>query len=93
MRISKRYLLVFAILVAALMVLAACGGGSQAPADEPAPTAAPVEEPAVEEPKSEELAVEEPATGEAVELVFWSMWNENEPQAQVIQGWSDGFQT
>jgi len=93
MRISKRYLLVFAILVAALMVLAACGGGSQAPADEPAPTAAPVEEPAVEEPKSEELAVEEPATGEAVELVFWSMWNENEPQAQVIQGWIEEFQT
>lgn len=26
-----------------------------------------------------------------VTLVYWSMWNETEPQAEVIQGWIDGF--
>lgn len=29
---------------------------------------------------------------DAVEIVYWSMWNENESQAQVIQGWIEGFE-
>ncbi len=32
------------------------------------------------------------ASSEKVELVFWSMWNEPEPQAVAIQKWIDGFQ-
>jgi raffinose/stachyose/melibiose transport system substrate-binding protein len=27
-----------------------------------------------------------------VSLVYWSMWNQGEPQAQVIQSWIDGFE-
>ncbi len=29
---------------------------------------------------------------ENVKLVFWSMWNETEPQAKVIQGWIKDFE-
>jgi raffinose/stachyose/melibiose transport system substrate-binding protein len=29
---------------------------------------------------------------EPVEIVYWSMWNETEPQAQVIQAWIDAFE-
>ncbi len=32
------------------------------------------------------------AAQDDVEIVYWSMWNENEAQAQVIQGWIDGFE-
>jgi raffinose/stachyose/melibiose transport system substrate-binding protein len=32
------------------------------------------------------------AQDDDVTLVFWSMWNETEPQAQVIQSWIDAFE-
>lgn len=84
MKLSKRYFPIFTIFVLALLVLslAACGGAS-APAEE-----APADAPAEEAASDEEAA---PA-GDAVELVFWSMWNEAEPQAMVIQGWIDEFE-
>jgi ABC-type glycerol-3-phosphate transport system substrate-binding protein len=44
----------------------------------------------VEEAAAAEEVAEEPLG--AAELVYWSMWNETEPQAQVIQGWIDEFE-
>lgn len=73
-----------ALIVIASFALTACGGqqAPEAPAE-------PVEEPA----SSADEPVEEPAVeAEPVKLVFWSMWNENEPQAEVIQGWIKEFQ-
>jgi len=46
-----------------------------------------------EAPAEEATAAVPALTDEPVELVFWSMWNENEPQAQVIQSWIDEFQS
>jgi len=38
-------------------------------------------------------ATQPPApAGEPVTLVFWSMWNEPEPQAKVIAGWIKDFE-
>ena len=58
-------------------------------AEEPPPVEQPVEPPPEEQPEQlpEEPAeeAEPPADDEPVELVYWSMWNENEAQAQVIQ--------
>ena len=73
----------FVLIMMASMILTACG----APATEP-----PAEEPAAEEPAAEEPAAEEPAEGEVVTLAYWSMWNEPETIAQVIQGWIDEFE-
>jgi len=59
--------------------------------------AAPVEEEVAEEvtPAEEEAPAEE-ATEEAVELsgdiVYWSMWNETEPQAEVIKAAINDFE-
>jgi ABC-type glycerol-3-phosphate transport system substrate-binding protein len=32
------------------------------------------------------------SAADKVNLNYWSMWNQNEPQAQVIQDWINGFQ-
>jgi len=37
------------------------------------------------------LGTAAPAAFAETELVYWSFWNEGEPQAQVIQGWADAF--
>jgi len=88
MKIAKKYLFILTILVVALVAVTACGGGATPAPEksEPAPA-----EKADEPAKAEEPA--EPAAEEEVELTFWSMWNENEAQAQVIQGWIGEFQT
>jgi len=49
----------------------------------PAPTQAPADEPTT-------APVEEP--GEDVTLEFWSMWNEGEPQAELLQEYAEGFE-
>lgn len=72
----------FILIMLASLILAGCGG--------PATEAPPAEEPGAEEPGVEEPG--EPAAGEPVTLVFWSMWNEPEPQALVIQKWIDEFE-
>ena len=84
---TKRWLsTVNAVLVLVLLAatVAACTGAPApaAPAAPAATEAAPAEAPA-------EAAA---PSGDAVELAFWSMWNENEPQAKVIQSWIDAFQ-
>jgi len=93
---QKKYwtLLILSLLFASL--LAACGGGEPAEeADAPAEEAeAPAEEadaPA-EEAEAPAEEAEAPADDGPVELVYWSMWNENEAQAQVIQGWIEAFE-
>jgi raffinose/stachyose/melibiose transport system substrate-binding protein len=68
----------FVLIMLASMILTACG--------------APATEPPAEEPVAEEPAAEEPAEGEVVTLAYWSMWNEPETIAQVIQGWIDEFE-
>ena len=78
---NKKLQFIFLIFVTAILALAliSCGGGEQADVVE-----APAEADEVEEAGSEEA--------EPVELVFWSMWNENEAQAQVIQSWIEEFE-
>ncbi len=89
MKMNKSLLIVM-MLALALFALAACSGNSPAPVEEPA------KEEAV--PAKEEAAAEEPAaadsvvSNEPVELVYWSMWNENEAQAKVIQVWIADFE-
>ena len=90
------------VLLALLLALAlvACGGddsatvedtGESADSGEAAEPSEPAEEPEeTAEEKSEAPAEADGALG-AAELVYWSMWNETEPQAQVIQGWIDEF--
>lgn len=73
---NKVKLFLFVFVIAALL-LSACGGAAT---------------PAPEEPVAEEPVAEEPAEGEPVTLVFWSMWNEPEAQALVIQKWIDEFE-
>ncbi len=70
----------FALLMIASFMLAACG----APAAQ--------ETKAPEAPASQ--ATEAPAApaAEKVELVYWSMWNEGENQAKAIQTAIDAFE-
>ena len=69
-------LLALLLALAMVFALAACGGGSSAPATE-APAA---EEPAAEEPAAEEPAAEEPA-GDAIVLKIGISTNEEDPRA------------
>jgi raffinose/stachyose/melibiose transport system substrate-binding protein len=71
---------VIVLLLTALM-LVACGEADVTPAEEPTEV---VREPEAEEPEAEEPAVEAPGEEEPVTLVYWSMWNEDEPQGQVM---------
>lgn len=64
----------FAILIMASFVLAACGT---------APTAAP-EQPAQPAATEAQAAAPQAPAGEKIELVYWSMWNEKENQAVAI---------
>lgn len=77
---------IIAMLLAVVMMfgLVACGGNTtpetQAPETKPA------------EVKTETTpAVEETKKYEGVELTFWSMWNESEPQGQVINQVVEAF--
>ena len=72
----RKSLLAFCVLVLLALSLAACGG-----ATEPLGEAA-----------AESEADAQAESGQEVELVYWSMWNENEPQAQVIQSWIEEFE-
>ena len=71
---------IIALLLALVMVmsLAACGAKEEAPATEAPKAEAPAatEAPAAEAPAAKKY--------EGVELTYWAMWNEAEPQGQVI---------
>lgn len=79
-----------AVLLAAGMVLGGCGN-SPAPAQESTPAAA--QEPASSEaPAPAESSEAQPDTKELTgNLVYWSMWNDTEPQGEVWQAIADGF--
>lgn len=72
MKITKILSLVLALVM--VLSLAACGS---TPAETTATTAAPAEG-----TEAATAAAEQPAEG--VTLTYWSMWNSNEPQGQVI---------
>ena len=77
----KRIQLAFFILMAISLIVTACGG--QVTPNAPAPT----------NPPAASEATQPPAAGEKVTLSYWSMWNESEPQADVIKGWINDYTT
>lgn len=70
-----------ALLVALAILISACASPA-APTEAPAPAA--TEAPA---PAATEAAV----SGEPVEIVYWSLWNEGEPQVTVLKNWMDEY--
>lgn len=82
---SRKWMTVVALVMVVALVLGGCGGGggSSAPATSaPAAAEAPAEAAA---PAAGEAAAPAAASGEPVELTFWSMWNEGENQALALQ--------
>jgi len=75
--------------------MSACTPATEAPKEaapeEPVAEEPVAEEPVAEEPVAEEPVVEEPAEAEPVEIVFWSLWNEGEPQVDVLKKWMDEY--
>ncbi len=67
----KHFLKIVSVLLILMLLMAACGGGEQAPAEEApveeAPAEEPAEEEAAEEPAEEEAPAEEPAEEEPAE--------------------------
>ena len=43
-------------------------------------------------PKETEAPAPEASEAEAIELIYWSMWNEDEPQGQVVKGAIEAFE-
>ncbi|MCZ7665993.1 MAG: hypothetical protein M5U34_01485 [Chloroflexi bacterium] len=77
---NRRFILLLTLIFT--LALAACGGSNEEPLapteSEAAPTAA--------EANSDDTATEETAVdAEPVALTYWSMWNEDEPQGQVMK--------
>jgi raffinose/stachyose/melibiose transport system substrate-binding protein len=64
------------VLLVALLALSACG---------PAATETPVAPPATQPPVPTVQPTAVPPTAEPITLVYWSMWNEDEPQGQVMK--------
>jgi len=87
MSTKKTFVLLATLLTLVSLVLSGCG-----PAKTPAPTA--TEAPATTVPATIAPATIAPptATSEPVTLVYWSMWNADEPQGVVIQQAIDAFQ-
>ena len=84
MKKSMRVLSMFIVL---LMALTACNsGGTPAPAPTPAPTAGDASQ-AEASPAAEDSGIEPGA-----QLVYWTMWNEAEPQGQVIAEAAEAFE-
>ena len=87
---SKRQLLKILGLIFAIVILASAlisCGSKQPDATEPPGDEVPTEA-VVEEATEEEAA--EPA--EPVTLTYWSMWNEDEPQGQVVKSAIESFE-
>lgn len=94
---NRRFILLLTLIFT--LALAACGGSNEEPAapteSEPAASteseAAPTTESASEdttaaEANNDDTATEETAVdAEPVALTYWSMWNEDEPQGQVMK--------
>lgn len=84
-----------AILLALLLALtlAACGGGtSSEPADTgDAGTSQPADEPADSGDDTADTGGDLGAIEDGASLVYWTMWNEAEPQGMVVQEAADAF--
>lgn len=91
---KKQYKLLSMILAAA-MLLTACGGTTEPKTDQADSTTDAAPAAADDSAKTEEApAAEVAADGEIEEgakLVYWTMWNEAEPQGMVIQEAVDAF--
>lgn len=82
-KMRKKLFTFVALLLIAAMIFSACGAKDKKPADSPAKTES--EKPADSESKAPEIAE---LKGD---IVYWSMWNETEPQAMVIQDAAKDF--
>ena len=92
MKNQQKWWVGFVLLVALALALAACGGGTNTPAEEAAPTeAAAEEEAAVEEPAAEEPAAEEPAAEGKTTLGLWTHSAGNPNELAVIEQWVADF--
>lgn len=87
MKTVKPFRFLWVVVLATSLLLASCGPA----ATTPAPTAAPTEAAPTEAAPTE--AVEPTAAAEPVELVYWAMWNETEPQGDVIKDAVKDFET
>ena len=79
MKTAKPFRFLWVMVLATSLLLASCGPA----ATTAAPTAIPTEVAPTEAAPTE--AVEPTAAAEPVQLVYWSMWNETEPQGDVIK--------
>ncbi len=96
---KKKFLSLLLVSAMAVTMLAGCGKEAAPAASTPAPAeSTPAQEPAESTPAeapAESTPAEASGDGAAdysgVNLTFWSMWNSNEPQGQVIQEAADAF--
>jgi len=94
MKRSIRLLLIMVILAA--LLLTSCGR-TAAPEATEAPEATKAPDPTKAEEATKAPEAEEPEeafeiTDEPVTLAYWSMWNEDEPQGQVVKGAIEAFE-
>ena len=79
-------LLSLLLALSMLVALAACGGGSDAGADAPADSGA------SDLADTGDAAPETSDAGDAASITMWSMWNADEPQAQVIAEAAEAYE-
>jgi len=84
----KKLKLVFFVVVVLSVLLSACGSpATSAPAAPAAATSAPAAPAAA----ATSAPAAPAAAGGKVTITYWSMWNESEPQADVLKGWMADF--
>ncbi|MCA9868478.1 MAG: extracellular solute-binding protein [Anaerolineae bacterium] len=93
MKNQQKWWVGIVLLVVLALALAACGGGTNTPTEEAAPTEAAAEEEApVEEPAAEEPAAEEPAAVDGkTTLGLWTHSAGNPNELGVIEQWVADF--
>lgn len=82
---KRTYLALFMALTMLTMALVACAGSSSGDKDSPPPAANP------ETPGNTVQAENSGESGLSGSLVYWSMWNDTERQAQVIKSAAEAF--
>lgn len=82
---NRKVFMPIVVLAVAALVLSGCGA---APTPTPAPVVQPTQPPAVVPTVAPTAA----PTAEPVTLVYWSMWNQDEPMGKVMQQAIDAFQ-
>ncbi len=93
----KRILFAAILMLAASLLLAACGGAATQPAAEEPATEEPMEEPATEEPMEEpteemtEEPTEEAAAAEPVTIEWWHITSDPGPHQDAWQAMADAY--